>query len=277
MKIAAGDWALTAAPERGGAILSLTHGARDILRPTPPGAEDPLAMACFPMVPYANRIGFGRFDWAGTAHHLARNYPGQQHPLHGTGWLARWDLVTQDDASAMMRLTHKGGTAWPWAFTAEQQLALTPAGLTIDLAVRNRADTPMPVSLGLHPYFVAAETLRFAASGVWLVDEGLLPASHAPADTLGDWAAGGTLTRPDLVDHCYTGWQGSATIARRDGAIALEADGAPCLHLYIPPGEAFFCAEPVSAMPDAVNHGAARALAPEEEARMTLRIRIAAP
>jgi len=272
VRITSGDWSMTAAPDRGGAVLSLTHGGRDILRPTAPGADDPLAMACFPLVPYANRIGFGRFDWCGSPYHLNRNYPGQAHPLHGTGWLTRWNVIAHGDTAITMRLSHVGDDAWPWDFTAEQQLQLSPAGLMITLSVRNIGDRSMPVSLGLHPYFAPAETLRFSATGVWLVDDGLLPVSHAPADTLGDWSTDGALIRRDLVDHCYTGWQGRATIARADGDIVITAEGAPCLHVYIPPGEDFFCVEPVTAMPDAVNHDAARALAPGEATQITLTI-----
>jgi len=272
VKIASGDWMMTAAPDRGGAILSLTHGDRDILRPTAPDAVDPLAMACFPLVPYANRIGFGRFDWGGTSYRLACNYPGQQHPLHGTGWLARWDVVAHTDTAITMNLSHVGNDDWPWDFTAEQQLALSPAGLTITLSVRNSGDRTMPVSLGLHPYFARADSLRFSATGVWMVDDTLLPVTHAAADTLGDWMTDGTLRRRDLVDHCFTGWEGRATIARADGDISLTAQGASSLHVYIPPGEDFFCAEPVTAMPDAVNHDAARELSPGEEARITLTI-----
>ena len=99
------------------------------------------------------------------------------------------------------------------------------------------------------------------------------PARHAAADALGDWSAAGPLARPDLIDHCYTGWTGPATIARSDGDVLLEADGATGLHVYVPPGEAFFCAEPVTAMPNAVNHGEAIALAAGERASITMRIR----
>ena len=80
------------------------------------------------------------------------------------------------------------------------------------------------------------------------------------------------MSRADLVDHCYTGWGGRAVIARHDGDVVLTADGAPALHVYVPPGEDFFCAEPVTAMPDAVNRGEAAVLAPG--ARMAIGMRI---
>jgi aldose 1-epimerase len=85
----------------------------------------------------------------------------------------------------------------------------------------------------------------------------------------------GTLLRPDLVDHCYTGWPGTARITRVEGDIVLEADGAAALHVYVPPGQDFFCAEPVTAMPDAVNRGEAETLAPGDRTRIAMKIRSA--
>lgn len=273
MKLAAGDWALEAAPERGGAILSLTRAGRDVLRPTPPDTAEPFDLACFPLVPYANRIASGCFRWDGETIRLPRNHPAQVHPLHGIGWLVPWEVTSSGEASMVMRLVHRGDATWPWPFSAEQRLALTPSGLAATLEIVNDAARPMPVSLGFHPYFAVADTLRFEAEGVWLADAEMLPVRHTAADALGDWSAGATLSRPDLVDHCYTGWSGVATIARADGDIVLEAENAPALHVYVPPGEDFFCAEPVTAMPDAVNHAQPATLAPGERMRIAMRIR----
>lgn len=273
MRLAAGDWALEAAPERGGAILSLTRAGRDVLRPTPAVIADPFDLACFPLVPYANRIAGGAFTWQGEAVRLPPNHPGQAHPLHGTGWLLPWTVTATDETSMTMRLEHAGHATWPWAFAAEQRLALSTEGLLATLEVVNTGERAMPASLGFHPYFAAADRLRFVADGVWLTDDEMLPMEHAAADALGDWSAGGALVRPDLVDHCYTGWRGVATIVRDDGDVVLTGEGTPALHVYVPPREDFFCAEPVTAMPDAVNRGEAATLAPG--ARTTIGMRIA--
>lgn len=274
MRIAAGDWELTTAPELGGAILSLARDGIAILRDTPDGSEDILSTACFPLVPYANRIAFGTFAWEGTTRHLPHNYPGQDHPLHGVGWLSRWDVESHDANGVVMRFTHAADQSWPWGFTARQRLTLSSAGLEAELELVNDDSSAMPVSLGFHPYFSASgvTSLRFEANDVWLVDRELIPCEHAPADTLGDWSVGGTVSRPDLVDNCYTGWSGSAVIDRAEGAVLLHAESAPAVHVYIPPGNDFFCVEPVTAMPDAVNRGEAATLAPGESQRVGMRI-----
>ena len=273
MRLSAGRWALEAAPEQGGAVLSLTRAGRDVLRPTPAVIADSFDVACFPLVPYANRIARGAFAWESCSWQIPRNHPDQTHPLHGVGWLKPWLTLTASATRASMRLTHRGDEHWPWAFTAEQRLELSPAGLAATLEIANDDSRTMPISLGFHPYFAMAEALTFDAGGVWLADGDMLPVRRAKADALGDWGSGGALGRPDLIDHCYTGWRGRATIARDDGDIVLEAVGASELHVFVPPGEAFFCAEPVTAMPDAVNRGQAASLAPGEQMRVEMTIR----
>ena len=63
--LAASDWTTVLRPELGGSVASLTWKGRDVLRPTPAEATDPLQTACFPLVPYANRIAGGRFAFGG--------------------------------------------------------------------------------------------------------------------------------------------------------------------------------------------------------------------
>ena len=49
-------------------------------------------MACFPLVPYANRIANGRFAFAGDEVQLRRNWDRDPHPLHGQGWRSAWTI-----------------------------------------------------------------------------------------------------------------------------------------------------------------------------------------
>jgi aldose 1-epimerase len=59
---------LTLDAARGGAIREFSWRDRPIFRPAPRGAgADPFDLGCFPMVPYANRIAYGRFSFGGHA------------------------------------------------------------------------------------------------------------------------------------------------------------------------------------------------------------------
>ncbi len=73
------------------------------------------------------------------------------------------------------------------------------------------------------------------------------------------------------LDNCFTGWGKALDIRWQAGSLRMEALGPlDDLIVFTPPGQPFFCAEPVSHIIDAVNLAATRddtrlvALAPGE-------------
>ncbi|PJI88604.1 aldose 1-epimerase [Sphingomonas koreensis] len=277
MKLGGHGWELALLPETGGAIAALQHDGRDVLRRAPEGTADVLAAACFPLVPYANRIANGQFAAGGETYQLPLNFGDHPHSLHGFGWQSGWAVEDAGADHAVLVDAHDGSAGWPWAYRAEQRFALAPGAARIELSLTNLADTPMPVGLGLHPYFPCdADTrLRFEAETLWLADATMLPAETAPAAYFGDWAGGAAVRGDALIDNSYEGWDGLAQIEQRWGRIAIQGEGAGVLHLFRPPGADFFCAEPVSHLPDAINRGGMDALARGETSRlaMTLSVR----
>jgi len=270
----AGPWEAGLLPELGGAIAYLTRDGRDVLRRAPDGIDDPLATACFPLVPYANRIAHGRFSFAGDVHRLPLNFGDHPHSLHGIGWQSPWAMSMAGAADAVMELRHVGGDGWPWPFRAEQRLTLDEDGLTVSLLLANESDRTMPAGLGLHPYFPrdASTRLTMATQRMWQGDETMIPTRAVAAGMFGDWSAGASL--PDrLIDNSFDGWTGQAAIDGVDGVTRISAIGAPIVHLYAPPGGNFLCVEPVSHLPDALNQGfAIDTLDPGETLALTMRI-----
>lgn len=277
MKIAAGLWELTLAPELGGAITALRRDGQDVLRPAREGAGEPLQLSSFAMVPYANRIANGRFEADGVRYWIAPNHDGQDHPLHGVSWLRAWDVAASDETSATLVHHHSAEKAWPWSYRAEQHFALDEVGLSIALTLTNTDDRAMPASMGFHPYFPADAdmTLRFEAEWVWMRDEQFLPSTLAYANVFGDWKSGLPVRQNALIDNSYVGWKGSARIVRADGDVLLTGEGTPVLHLYTPPGEPYFCAEPATSMPDVFNRSTPVTLRPGQQHRISMAIRSA--
>jgi aldose 1-epimerase len=116
----------------------------------------------------------------------------------------------------------------------------------------------MPAGLGWHPYFPRrpGARLRACVRGAWLVDEAGIPTSHVADARFGDWSRGEAVERHCAIDHCLTGWSGLAEIAMPSERLAVTiaaSDAMRWLHVYIPSGSDFFCVEPVSHMPNAVN------------------------
>lgn len=275
-----GDWELTLRPDLGGAIGRLRHRDRDLLRPTPDDADDALGTACFPLVPYANRIGHGRFVFDGEPVRLRPNFGDHPHSLHGVGWRSAWTIEDVGSDYAKLSHAHAGDTDWPWDYRACQTVRIEPDCLQFTLEMTNESGRPMPGGLGFHPYFVTARgsRLRFSSRRLWQTDEDQLPTRADPPDCLADWENGADCHPQGLIDHCYSGWQGDAVLQTPAGEIVMSAIGAHALHVHIPPGKNIVGLEPVTHMPDAVNrHESAadtglRILAPGGTLHLSMRI-----
>ncbi len=278
IRLQAGALSCALAPELGGALLSLSLGDRPLLRPSPAGATDPLAMASFPLVPYANRIAQGRFTHDGELHQLPLNFGDHPHSIHGLGWQRAWQVAEASTDRARIVQHHAGMAGWPWPYAAEQIIALTPDMLSLTLRVTNSGDSAMPLGLGFHPYFAAdaATRLCFNAKNLWLSSPDMLPERSAPADHFGDWTSARPVAGDRLIDNVYEGWDGTAHILHGDDMhLTLQAERADWLHLYRPPGASFFCVEPVTHRPDAINApGGMALLEPGQSRSLAMRITV---
>lgn len=274
----------------GGAIASYTSrlGGRAItwIAPPPPDARDAGAPGCFPLVPYSNRIRGGRFSCAGRHVSLPAEPIRDPHFEHGHGWRAAWRIVDRGTRHALLHFRHEAD-AWPWSYEAMQSIALDAGALVVELAVVNCGHAPMPMGFGLHPFFTRTPRtrLRAAVTGMWETDAEILPTTLAAVPARADLAAGATIDAVDL-DNVFTGWDGRAAIERpEDDARLIVTADAPLrfLVVYAPPGQPYFCAEPVSNTTDAFNLAAAGrpdtgmlVLAPGERVAATIRLEPAA-
>lgn len=298
VEIAAGDAELGVAPAIGAAIRRFDHRGRPVMRPTPDDAVEVGRFACYPLVPYSNRIRAATLRFADHDHALARNFGSHPHAIHGVGWQRPWDLRAAAADTVQLALTHRATdaparAAWPWSFEAEQTLHLAPRDegvvLTATLTIVNRDAVPFPFGLGFHPYFPKhpGSRLRFAAAGMWHTDATIVPTTLAtplppelrfePARSLDGI----------VLDNVFTGWTGIAELAHpgERPPITIEAD-ASCgrLVVYAPSGRDFVAIEPVTHDTDAFNRAAGgaadtgmRVLAPGQAFSCTMRVTVDAP
>jgi len=279
IELAAADYRLAVQPERGGSIAALTWRGETLLRAT--CGPSVLDTACFPLVPFSNRIANGRFRHAGGEVVLTPNLPGSDHPhpLHGFGWLTEWQVVEQGAGSVVLSHDYPGGE-WPWPYHAEQAFSLSDQGLTMAITLENRGSAPMPAGLGFHPYFPCeSDTIyRGLHRGEWQNSADCLPVHLDERDAATDWWQGRAVGLRS-VDTVYTERQGDLRIIWPQRGMALTltpSENLPFTVVYTPEGEDFFCVEPVSHMTDAVNHqdrdGGMLWLAPGEVMRAELRL-----
>lgn len=263
----AGGARLTLAPAQGGAIREFTWRGQSVFRPTAAGTgQDPFDTACFPMVPYVNRVAHGRFEFAGRRVQLEPNWSQDPHPLHGQGWQGSWGVMSHSATQARLRF-EGGADEWPWHYWSEQQFELQPDGLSIELSIENLSVTPMPAMLGLHPYFPDADRARLEAKlpRVWLADAGSLPLEEGPTPAQWSFDAGRAV-RDVSLDHGFVDWTGAAVLRWPDRTVTLTAPACRFLHVFTPKSRDFFCIEPQNAAPGALGRGDALIVAPGERA-----------
>jgi aldose 1-epimerase len=266
------------APETGGSIAAFRRGGRAIFREADEGAGDVLAMGEFPMAPYVNRIAQGRFCWRNETITLPQNADGQPHPLHGIGWRAKWACERLTPHAAVMTLDAPASVAWPWRVAMAREVRLRPDGIQIGFKVTNADARPMPASIGLHPYFPAdSATVRLAVAAQVLADESGIPVRRERTEVI-DMLAKGAPAEALALDHCFSGWDGSAEIVWPDMTLRIATEPPQgFVQIYTPPGERWFCLEPQSAMPDAVNQaleGGVRELDPGDSLAFTTRLTV---
>jgi aldose 1-epimerase len=283
-----GNLELRLSPSIGGAIeaFEFVRDARPraILRESHTRLEKVLDAACFPLVPYVNRIRGGRFRFRGREIRLAPNMAGDPSPLHGQGWLNPWSVDECSDRRAVLSYRHAAGE-WPWDYDARQEFALDEHGLTATLTCRNASKDPMPCGLGFHPYFPCGPQTRLDTDvrAAWTVDEHVLPVNKVPAE--GRYDLKHRLVCGQDLDNGFGGWAGEARMSDPGWpyAIRMSSEEARFFQLYSPPAGGIFVAEPVTHANAALNAPeehwpelGMRVLDPGEEMSLTMRLEVEA-
>jgi len=245
----AGALRLALRPDLGGCIAGLWHRETPILRSTEPvelSASRP--SACYPLVPYSNRIGYARFRWKGRDYTTRPNFGDSPHSVHGTGWLRPWERVSSSAVEVVLSYRHAADADWPFAFEASQYFTLSPQSLHVEMVVTNLADTAQPVGLGWHPYFPkrARSRLHIELADRWDSDPAGLPVRKVAQPGID-----ADVAHLDF-DHCFDGWRGAARL--RDERFSLQLTSSlGRLVVYTPQAKDYFCVEPVSHVSNAIH------------------------
>lgn len=265
-----GHWQVRVLPALGGAIAAASWRGQPVLRPS---VEAELQQglvrrsACYPLVPFSNRIAQAQFAFDGRHYLLRANFDGEPHAIHGVGFQQPWEVVESTADSVLMQLEHQGRAPaeaaqspgdWPFAFRARQHIALAGDDLVLTLTVENTDTQRAPCGLGWHPFFPlsgTAQPTQLHTQWQAMLRNGAdkLPSgSSAPPET-------GALDQL-VIDNCFTGWCRHASIAGPHHRITLSAsDTLRCVVLFRPAGQPFFAFEPVS-HPNNALHGVTPAM-----------------
>jgi aldose 1-epimerase len=266
-------------PRLGACVAGLWLDGVPVLRAAPAaGLVSARQAACYPLVPFANRLAHARLQWQGTLYPLVRSDAAEAHAIHGIGWQRPWELLDSDERFAMLSCEHRADAAWPFAFDCSQTFRLRDRALELTLSLTNQSREPAPAGLGWHPVFARRRGARlsFAATGRWEAGEDPMEPRRASSDGIDADCA--TLQ----VDDCYDGWDGSACL--RDERLSVRITSSLArLVVATQPSSDTIVVEPVSHVNDAIALAAGGAdaaqlgwmtLAPGESmsARMTIEV-----
>ncbi len=283
IELVKGDLTLELDPAAGGSVSKLCYGDLDILRPAPPRcgpAFDPLQYAAFPMVPFVGRIHNGVFSVDGQTIRLHPNLPPEPHAIHGHGWKTAWKIEAQTDHTVTLVHVHEAD-AWPWDYTSRQHFRLEDDALEVEIELINSGETPMPAGLGWHPYFHRKDAeLTVATTHEWTPDEDSgdnVPKAISDESSL----ANGARVEDLKLDTAFSVSNPQIRIQWPTHSVTLISDPVfGHATVYVPPGQDYFCAEPISHAPNAVNSSlpasvtGARWLEPGERLSGTIRLGI---
>jgi aldose 1-epimerase len=252
-------------PELGGSVAWLNWTGPDgravpLLRPSDAEAiasNNPSRLACFPLVPFANRIAGSRFSFAGREYRLPANRPPDPVAIHGFGFQAPWMIEAIEQEAIRFTHAHRAPGS-PFHYRAEQTFRLEPGCVRIELAVTHDGAEAMPYGIGLHPWLPCSPDtrLQFTATHVFIPDESQLPRGPDVIDPALDFTRARRAAEAAPLDACFAGWDGQVIVRWPEvhyGA-DLSADGAFCaLHVFIPEDRPVLCVEPVSHVPNIHN------------------------
>ncbi|MFZ3034846.1 MAG: aldose 1-epimerase [Parvibaculum sp.] len=274
------------APNIGGSLARFDANGQAMMRPASGvKTDDPLEMACYPLLPFIGRIAFGHFRFEGRDITLPAHPLTAPHALHGIGWQRPWQIEEHSAASTRLCLRHRVDetTDWPWDFDAHEQFMLDETTLTITLEIENRAKTAMPSGLGLHPFFEDRLDARLTGDlpYIWEASADVLPTNRTEVSAVRNFKQGRRIA-PLTLDHCFSGGQGPLDITweGRPQGLRIHRGNADHTAIYTPQAHDFFCVEPVTHVPNAVNRPepteitGLKTLAPGESMQLTCRLEV---
>ena len=199
LRLATDDLDVVVLPEAGGRLHRLRAFGVDVLRtPDDPAAHlrDPFYWGSYPMLPWCGRVASGRASVAGRQVDLPANHP-DGWAIHGQAYVAPWQVI--DDHALRFE---GGGGGWPWTYEARQTFTVEGASITVELAIKNSDDSPMPAGIGLHPWFAGPPLLRIPAE---LAYDDNTKSSPAAVPVAGDYDLRSLRELAPGMDSTWTG------------------------------------------------------------------------
>jgi aldose 1-epimerase len=289
----AGDLEAVFLPAQGMLGASLRHRGAQILRRVgdlQTAAAKGSTAGIAPLHPWANRLAGTRYRAAGREVQLDTSSPmlhfdGHGLPMHGVPWSRlAWEPIEsqRNRLSARLEWGRKDLLdIFPFPHCIELTATLCPGALTLETALIARADGPVPVSFGFHPYFGLPDLPR----AKWWLE---LPAMHRllldergiPNGVEEPWNRFDSEIGDRSFDDGFAllGSRPSFRLTGGGRRITVEfLAGYPYAQVFAPNEQEFVAIEPMTAATGALTSGRGlRVVAPRERFEAAFRVRVEA-
>lgn len=264
------QWTLSAGRYRatvvsvGGGLRGLTYGDRTVLigYGEDESAHDGIGQL---LMPWPNRIGDGKYTFAGAEQALSLTEPDRLNAIHGLTRWGNWSRLDDGSDEAVVAAGYRlhGEPGYPHQLDLTVRYALDPdTGLTVEATAHNVGADEAPYGFGAHPYLTVGRTIdeceltfsaarRLDVTADRMLPQGLVDVTGTDLD-FGTARPIGDLT----VDSAFTGLPDRWSVRLSDPATGHAAElsaATPWLQLYS--GEALgrtgLAVEPMTCPPNA--------------------------
>jgi aldose 1-epimerase len=194
--------------EVGGGIREYRCGERPLLDGY---ALDEMCPAAHgqPLVPWPNRIGGGRYRFAGKELQVPLTEPARGNAIHGLLRWVEWRPADRAVNRVTMQARVHPQPGYPFDLGVEIEYALDDEGLRATWRAVNLGGGPLPFGAGQHPYLwpggrgVDGARLRLPAGVVLEMNERSIPVGRHEVDSELDFSTPRELEGV-VLDHCFT-------------------------------------------------------------------------
>ncbi|HMX41431.1 MAG TPA: aldose 1-epimerase, partial [Saprospiraceae bacterium] len=153
-------------PARGANVLHISFQGSQILdgHNTPEELEAAKWGKSAVLFPFPNRLDRGRYTWQGRQYQFPINNAATENAIHGfvrdEAFETEYVFLARDHASILCSYAYDGRRDYyPFPFQLQVEFMIHDRGtFSLEAAVQNLHDQPIPIGFGWHPYFRLADT-----------------------------------------------------------------------------------------------------------------------
>ncbi len=181
-----GEWEIRFGAQRAvvtalaGGLRLYESGPRQVVTSYPRDTDAPHSMG-LPLIPWPNRLGDGRYSFAGAEHEVKINETARGNAIHGLTWALEWTVTETSPAAVEVACELDEPDAYPFRLRSQIRYELGASGLEATIRCTNTGATDLPLGVGQHPYLQAGAGtvddwyLTLPAERVLEVDERMIP------------------------------------------------------------------------------------------------------